>query len=116
MLRLKYLRVENNITQSKLASKLRLSQQTISGYENGTRIPDQTTLEILANFFDVTIDYLTGRTDNPNTLMFGNNSLPKKLKQDSVDYLEISKYVKDYGLSRNEIKEILELALEIRTK
>lgn len=63
--RLRSLRVLNNVKQQDLAAELNLSRSTIAGYETGKRIPDVPTLMLLAEFFDVTTDYLLGRTDEP---------------------------------------------------
>lgn len=66
--RIKFLRKEANITQSELAKKLNLSFGTISKYEKDEiSIPSETLLKI-ANIFDVTTDYLLGRTNTPNTI------------------------------------------------
>ena len=61
--RLKELRQEKHLLQKELANKVNLSQQTISLYESGKRQPDYATLERLADFFEVTTDYLLGRTN-----------------------------------------------------
>ena len=63
--RLKELRVSKSISQVKLAIDLDLNQNSISRYENGVREADYKTLIKLADYFDVSIDYLLGRTDNP---------------------------------------------------
>ena len=44
---------------------LGLSQNSISRYETGEREADYATLILLANYFNVSIDYLLERTDNP---------------------------------------------------
>ncbi len=64
-MRLKFLRNERKISQLKLAMDLGLNQNSISRYENGEREADYKTLILLADYFDVSIDYLLGRTDNP---------------------------------------------------
>lgn len=66
--RLKELRNKKSITQVELGKAIGLSKQTISTYELGTREPDNETLLKLANFFNVSLDYLLGRTDNPEGL------------------------------------------------
>lgn len=75
--RLKYLRNEKKITQRQLAKLLNLSSSTIAMYETGKRKPDCETLQRIADFFDVSTDYLLGRTDilNPYTENDGNISL-----------------------------------------
>lgn len=65
MLRLKELREKNNISQVKLAMDLNLNQNSISRYENSEREADYKTLIALADYFNVSVDYLLGRTKNP---------------------------------------------------
>jgi transcriptional regulator with XRE-family HTH domain len=64
-MRLKQLRVERNISQVRLAMELSVSQHTISRYETGEREADYTMLIRIADYFDVSLDYLLERTDNP---------------------------------------------------
>ena len=64
-MRLKELRKKRGISQLKLAMDLNMNQNSISRYETGEREADYTTLILLANYFDVSIDYLLERTDNP---------------------------------------------------
>lgn len=46
---------------------LDMNQNSISRYETGEREADYATLIRFADYFNVSIDYLLGRTDNPNT-------------------------------------------------
>lgn len=64
-MRLKELRKQRKISQLKLAMDLSLSQNSISRYETGERQADYNTLIRIADYFDVSIDYLLRRTDNP---------------------------------------------------
>ncbi|MBQ4592086.1 MAG: helix-turn-helix transcriptional regulator [Clostridia bacterium] len=64
-MRLKELRQKRKISQVKLAMDLSMNQNSISRYENGTREADYKTLIRFADYFDVSIDYLLERTDNP---------------------------------------------------
>ena len=64
-MRLKELRKKRNISQLKLAMDLQLNQNAISRYETGVREADYSTLIKIADYFDVSIDYLLERTDNP---------------------------------------------------
>lgn len=59
--RLKSLRKEQKMTQQELGSIIHVSKVSISGYENGNRSPDITTLLLIADYFEVTTDYLLGR-------------------------------------------------------
>ena len=66
-MRLKELRKKKKITQLKLALDLNKNQNSVSRYENGEREADYASLIAFADYFDVSIDYLLGRTDNPKT-------------------------------------------------
>ena len=61
--RLKELRKKRKISQLKLALDLNMNQNAISRYENMEREADYKTLIKLADYFDVTLDYLLGRSD-----------------------------------------------------
>ena len=66
---LKKLRTSKNLSQSKLSKILGISSSTIGMYEQGRRFPDQTILTKIADFFDVSTDYLLGRNpQNPPTV------------------------------------------------
>ena len=58
----KRLRNSCGLTQAEMAEKLGISRSTIGMYETGAREPDFETLEKIADFFNVDIDYLLGRT------------------------------------------------------
>ena len=64
-MRLKELRKKRKISQLKLAMDLHMNQNAISRYETGEREADYATLILIADYFDVSIDYLLGRTDKP---------------------------------------------------
>ena len=63
--RLKEMREKRHISQVFLGMELGMSQNTISRYETGAREPSREDLIAIADYFDVSIDYLFGRTDNP---------------------------------------------------
>ncbi len=64
--RIKNLRLSHNLTQKQLADVLSISMLSMQRFEYGTRRPSLDTIITLANYFDVSIDYLVGRTDNPD--------------------------------------------------
>lgn len=65
MRRLKELRKKKRISQQALATALDMNQNSVSRYETGEREADYKTLIAFADFFNVSIDYLLERTDNP---------------------------------------------------
>lgn len=64
-MRLKELRKQKGISQLKLSIDLNTNQNTISRYETGTREPSINELISIADYFQVSVDYLLERTDNP---------------------------------------------------
>ncbi|WP_312199581.1 helix-turn-helix domain-containing protein [Anaerospora hongkongensis] len=62
-LRLAELRSARGLTQQQLADLTGLTRGRLNNYEQGTREPDLVTLQSLADFFQVTTDFLLGRTD-----------------------------------------------------
>jgi methanogenic corrinoid protein MtbC1 len=61
--RLRELRTAADLRQKDLADALGVAQTTIANYEQGARFPDEKTLHRLADHFNVSLDYLMGRTD-----------------------------------------------------
>lgn len=64
--RLKELRKRSGLTQEQMGSVIGVSKYAIHLYEKGINYPDAKGLIALAEHFHVSIDYLVGRTDNPN--------------------------------------------------
>ena len=64
-MRLKMIRKEKGLTQTRLAIELNTSQNTISRYETGEREPGIRELIKIADYFNVSIDYLLERSNNP---------------------------------------------------
>ena len=62
--RLKALRKEAGFTQKEMAQQFGISQQAYATWENGQKMPAKERLAKLANFFNVSIDYLLGNSDN----------------------------------------------------
>lgn len=93
--RIKKLREEKGLTQRQFADRFQISPSTIALYEVGKRTPDADTLSKLATFFDVSVDYLLGRTNvrrpeefDPETIaamrpseLEGYEDLPEETKQ-----------------------------------
>ena len=61
--RIRELMKENGLNQVRLAEKVGIKQNTISSWLNGKKEPSITSLWLLADYFDVDVDYLIGRKD-----------------------------------------------------
>ena len=68
-MRLKELREEKRLTQKELAKALGLKRTRIAAYETGVNNPEYAVLLRLADYFHVTLDYLTGRSDTPEVTL-----------------------------------------------
>ncbi len=75
---LKVIRNNRSISQQTLATAIGTTQQSINKYENHKIEPDINTLIAIADYFDVTVDYLIGRTNEDNQLLLDSNSLLSK--------------------------------------
>lgn len=67
---LKQLRMESHLTQKELGNILGISESTVGMYERNKREPDFETLEAIADYFNVDMDYLTGRSDIRRAISF----------------------------------------------
>jgi transcriptional regulator with XRE-family HTH domain len=72
--RLKDLRIEKGLSQAALADIVGRTQQAVGKWEVGKSEPDSATLSKLATYFNVTTDYLIGKTDNPHGTPFAGQS------------------------------------------
>lgn len=81
--RLKQLRNSKQLTQQDLATLMGLSRATIAGYESTGKQPDQEKTLWLADYFNVSTDYLLGRTDDPTPV--------RNLDQDLYDEHDYAK-------------------------
>ncbi|MGG3773061.1 helix-turn-helix domain-containing protein [Heyndrickxia faecalis] len=86
--RLSALRKQKGLSQYELADRLGYSRGQIANYEQGKREPDYETLRKIADFFDVTTDYLLGRTDI------------RTLNEEDDSLAEINKLIKEYGIEK----------------
>jgi transcriptional regulator with XRE-family HTH domain len=81
--RIRNLRESENIQQNEFAKKIGVSNVVLSRYESGERKPDYETLEKIADYFEVTTDYLLGRTDSKKSDW--NSKLPELTAKDEKD-------------------------------
>ncbi|MCM3735564.1 helix-turn-helix domain-containing protein [Bacillus cytotoxicus] len=120
-LRIRSLRDSKNLTQKMLAEKLKIPNQNLSNYERGFRQPDYETLEKIADFFEVSTDYLLGRTDKKE---LSSNALPNLSAKEERDIAkDLEKTLEDLGNSEEALmfdgepidehtKEMIRISLE----
>ncbi len=86
---LKSLRIKKELTQQQLADLLKINRVTYTQYELDKREPDNTTLIALADFFNVTTDYLLGREEKNSTIAAHRTDNPTDdLPKEALDKIE----------------------------
>lgn len=89
MLKIKELRLALGLQQKEVATALKMPQNTFSQYETGKRMPDIETLSAMADFFECSLDYITGRNE------FSSRLEASKLLKELKNEVEIHKLVAD---------------------
>lgn len=100
MNRLKQLRLERGLLQSDIAKVIKKSERIVGFYETGERDMNTETLSILADFFNVSIDYLLGKTNIRNI----------------EDEFKFAYHKEIEGLTEEEIKEALEFYKMVKNR
>ena len=128
-MRLKELRLANGLTQKELAKAIEVGRTTISEYESGKIVPKHEGLLKLANYFNVSVDYLTGVSDEPATRQSNEHELDKLLN--TLDYILMNEYdspVRYEGVILNtyeklmvsqfleQVRDNVELMIDLRKK
>lgn len=113
--RFKALRLEKKMTQKDLADKFFLNYTSISKYENNKAIPELDLLQRIADYFDVTVDYLLCRTNDKNSTVYKSNfeghtytveidkGVQRKITQDELNLM--IKKLKAVGFDVNKLLE-----------
>ena len=71
--RLRTLRKNKGVTQKQLSVSINVTERAVVGYESGKMKPSFDAIIALADYFNVSTDYLLGRTNNPNLHFVGEN-------------------------------------------
>ena len=83
--RLQELRIERGLTQEELAREFNTGKASISHYESNRRLPNANNINLFAEFFNVSIDYIMGKSEvrNPYITEKGLGSYPISIKDKS---------------------------------
>ena len=120
--RLKELRNEKNIYQKELAKNIGVTSSAIAMYETGKRSPDKDILDKLANHFDISVDYLLGRTNERVTVDKIKSALSSDTEFESFWYMLLKRkdlqllYKLTKDLSPESIKQIIKIIKAIDFK
>ena len=89
--RLKSLRESVNLSQANLAALMGATQASVNRYENGQSSPPLKILQWYADFFDVSMDYIFARTDQPEGRLYEHK--PKVLEAVTQENKELRQFV-----------------------
>jgi len=107
--KLRKLRKDRGLTIRELAKELNIGKTTVANYEKDARKPDYEMLKAFSEFYDVTVDYLVGRTSDPNLYIVEKESLPKELQDIGIDYITMAKRMKDKKIPLEDIEKIIDI-------
>ena len=89
--RLRALRESVKLSQNKLAGMIGVRQSSINRYENGQSVPSVQTLRWYADYFDVSLDYIFGRTDKPQGKLYSYE--PQLIRDKTENSEELRQFV-----------------------
>ena len=112
--RVRELRLEKGLKQEEIANSLGVVRTTYTKYETGEREPSFEIMSKLANFFDVSIDYLIGRVDRRELTVL--TDLPQSLRKAGWSAIELTMEAIKSGLSPDDISELLRFAKSYKRK
>ena len=116
--RLKSLRESVGVSQAKLAALMGTTQASVNRYENGQSSPPLKILRWYADFFDVSLDYIFARTEQPEGKLYEHK--PKVVEAITQDNKELRQFV-DMGFDpaspvSEKLRETLTKLLEEQRK
>lgn len=118
--RIKQLREERGMTQQMLADKIGMSKSTIAKYENNQLHPSLDVIVKIAEHFDASLDYITGRSKIRSKDPHWYSKLPPELQrfaeEQKLEYLEISLMAEEKGWTKEAIEEVMEVVEKFSTK
>lgn len=116
-MRLRELRESRGVTQDDMALVVGKSRTTYTKYENGIHEPDNATLQTHADYFDVSTDYLLGRTDDPTP---PGTWVDPPIRDDDdeirLDEIGYALYGESQELSENNKLVLLDMAKALRAR
>ena len=107
--KLRFLRIASEMTQGQLAEKIKISRSCLANYERGQRFPDESILEIIASFFDVSREYLVNKDEVFLPENFGKNkTLTSKKSRTKNGMIELSEFSPSSKIALSELYGFLE--------
>lgn len=101
---IKQLREEYNLSQTELAKRLNVGRSTIAMWENNDRVPSEDKKEEIADFFNIDMNYLYGKTDIKNSYI-------EQISQSFMCSIEEQEHIKKYRSLDTHGKELVDMVL-----
>ena len=108
---LKELRTHRGLTQDELAAALHITKQALSHYERGTRYPKKEMLENIADYFNVDMNYLTGRSATTTTIRKEPEPQFQSFKLTDEELLVAMAYSRADATTKNGVRALLDLPI-----
>lgn len=101
---------ENHLTSKQLSESLKIGKNQIKYWKDNGNIPSGDTLIALSDYFDVSIDYLLGRTDDPKAI-YKNIQSSNIIKTGDINGNNIqgSNNINIHSSENSDVKELVEL-------
>jgi transcriptional regulator with XRE-family HTH domain len=115
-IRLKELRKQRGITLEKMAKDLGTTKATLSRYENSIRDPKTEITNTFSKYFDVSVDYLVGNTDDPNTKILTKEDLPIEWIRAGIESMTVFKGLNVSDLTLQDLRDILEAIDKVKKR
>lgn len=110
--KLKLLRKEQNLTQEELAKVLNYTRTAVSGYESGRNEPSYDVLKTLSEYFDVSIDYLLGKTEDRKSdklISQEKKEILERLKNIPIKYIDIAEIASKKDINPDALLKMIEI-------
>lgn len=118
--RMKYVRVLNGKLQKEVAELLGTTEATVSRFENNKRNPKADYVRRFAELFQVDVNFLYGKTDDPqlknNAVMIEKDKLVEEIRELGVEYITVAKEAKEAGIEIEDLKAAVEFIKKTRKK
>jgi len=111
---LKILRKLNNKKIKEIETELGLGENVYGNYERGTRLPDILTIKKIAEYYNVSVDFLLGTTDSPEINTIPEEDYTLDMKEAGITFTELINNKNYKDLSTEELNLFIKVANILR--
>jgi len=113
---LKILRKISNKKIKDIEAELQLGNNVYGNYERGTRLPDILTIKKIAEYYNVSVDFLLGTTDSPEINVIPEQEYTLDMKEAGITFTELIKNKNYKDLSKEELNLFIKVANLLRKR